>query len=105
MVLRVYIGSLDKCGHRPLYEAIADKARSCGIAGATVVRGIMGFGKSRIIHATTIFRLRQNVPIIIEMIDTPERIDAFLPYLDDIIEDGLVTVNKAQVVSFHHCGA
>ena len=99
IILRIFVSSLDKCDHKPLYEAIVDKARSCGIAGATVIRGIMGFCKSGCIHTTTIFRLTQDMPIIIEIIDTPERIDAFLPSLDAMIEDGLVTVTKARVIS------
>jgi hypothetical protein len=99
-LLRIFIGESDKHGHRPLYEGIVEEARKRGMAGATVVRGVMGFGKASRIHTAKILRLSMDLPIVIEIVDKPERIAAFLPDLDKMIEDGLVTLEPVQVIKY-----
>jgi PII-like signaling protein len=101
-LLRIFIGESDRHGHRPLYEVVVEEARKRGMAGATVTRGLMGFGKNSRIHTAKILRLSEDLPIVIEIVDTPERIDAFLPELDAMIDDGLVTLEKIQVVTYRH---
>ena len=103
-LLRIFIGESDKHGHRPLYEAIVEEARKRGMAGATVLRGVMGFGKASRIHTIKILRLSEDLPIVIEIVDKPERIAAFLPDLDNMVEDGLVTLESVQVVKYHADG-
>ena len=102
--LRIYIGESDKHGHRPLYEAIVGEARRRGMAGATVVRGVMGFGKNSRIHTAKILRLSEDLPLLIEIVDTPERIAEFLPYLDAAVTNGLVTVDPVRAVLYRHSG-
>ncbi len=103
-LLRIFIGESDKHGHRPLYEAIVEEARKRGMAGATVLRGVMGFGKASRIHTIKILRLSEDLPIVIEIVDKPERIAAFLPDLDNMVQDGLVTLESVQVVKYHADG-
>src|SRR5256885_6602677 len=91
-LLRIFVGETDKLGHIPLYEAIVLKAREAGLAGATVTRGVMGFGKKSVVHTAKILRLSEDMPMIIEMVDSLERIEAFLPALDGLIREGLVTI-------------
>jgi len=104
-LLRIFIGESDKHGHRPLYEAIVEEARKRGMAGATVLRGVMGFGKASRIHTIKILRLSEDLPIVIEIVDKPERIAAFLPDLDNMVQDGLVTLESVQVIKYHADGA
>lgn len=99
-LLRIFIGESDKHGHHTLYEAIVLKAREMGLAGATVVRGVMGFGKHSIIHTAKILRLSQDLPMIIEIADSLENIERFLPTLDEMIKDGLVTLEKVRVIQY-----
>ena len=99
-LLRIFIGESDHYGHRPLYEAIVEQARENGLAGATVTRGLMGFGKASRIHTAKILRLSEDLPVVIEIVDTPARIEAFLPQLDTMIGDGLVTLEKVQVITY-----
>ena len=99
-LLRVFIGEDDKADGRPLYEAIVLKARELHLAGATVLRGPMGYGHSSRIHTTKILRLSQDLPLIIEIVDSPENIQSFLPALEGIIGSGLVTLEKVQVVQY-----
>ncbi len=99
-LLRIFVGESDKHGHHPLYEAIVLKAREEGLAGATVLRGVMGFGKHSILHTTKILRLSEDMPMIIELVDSLEKIDAFLPLLDEMIKDGLVTLEKMRVIHY-----
>jgi PII-like signaling protein len=103
-LLRIFIGESDKHGHRPLCEAIVEEARKRGMAGATVLRGVMGFGKASRIHTIKILRLSEDLPIVIEIVDKPERIAAFLPDLDNMVQDGLVTLESVQVVKYHADG-
>ena len=99
-LLRVYIGESDQWHGRPLYEAIVLKAREMHLAGATVLRGPMGFGHSAHLHTTKILRLSQDLPIVIEIVDAKEKIDAFLPVLDGMMGSGLVTLEKVQVLQY-----
>jgi len=94
-VLRVFVSELDKHGHRPLYEVVVDKARKRGLVGATVIRGIMGYGASGRLPTAKILRLSEDLPVVIEIVGKPERIEAFLPELDQPIESGLVAVQNA----------
>lgn len=101
LLLRIYLGELEKFGHQPLYEAIVLKARETGLAGATVLRGPMGFGAHSHLHTAKILRLSENLPVVIEIVDTPERIDAFLPELEKMAADALVTLEKVRAIRFH----
>lgn len=100
MLLRIFIGEDDKHESRPLYEAIVLKARDMHLAGATVLRGPMGFGHSSHLHTTKILRLSQDLPLVIEIVDAKEKIDAFLPVLDRMMSSGLVTLEKVQVLQY-----
>ena len=99
-LLRVFIGESDKAGHRPLYEEIVLKAREAGLAGATVLRGVMGFGKNSILHTAKILRLSEDLPMIVEIVDSLEKVEAFVPALDEMIKDGLVTIEKVRVIHY-----
>jgi uncharacterized protein len=97
-LLRIFIGESDKCEGRSLYEWIVVKAREQGLAGATVLRGMMGFGaNSRVIHTFKVIRLSEDMPVIIEIVDTRERLEGFLGLIEDKIDAGLVTLEKAEV--------
>lgn len=100
MLLRIFIGENDRFGGRPLYEAIVLKAREQHLAGATVLRGPMGFGQSSRLHTTKILRLSEDLPLIIEIVDSEENIQAFLPLLDNMMGSGLVTLEKVQVLQY-----
>jgi uncharacterized protein len=98
VLLRIFIGESDRHGHQPLYEAIVVKAREMQMAGATVLRGPMGFGKSSHLHTAKILRLSMDLPIVIEIVDSEAKVNAFLPVLDDMMGGGLVTLEKAKVI-------
>jgi hypothetical protein len=100
VVLRIIIGESDRHRHHPLYEAIVLKARESHLAGATVLRGAMGFGKSSRLHTAKILRLSMDLPIVIEIVDSEEKIRAFLPLLDGMLGGGLVTMEKVQVIDY-----
>lgn len=97
VLLRVFIGEGDRHGGRPLYEAIVLGAREAGLAGATVLRGPMGYGRSSRLHTSKILRLSEDLPLVIEIVDLPERIEAFLPELDRLVGSGLVTLENVRV--------
>ena len=97
-LLRIFIGESDSHGHQPLYEAIVLLARRHGMAGATVLRGIMGFGADSRLHTAKILRLSEDLPIVIEIVDRPERIDELLAEMDPMIEEGLITRERARVI-------
>jgi PII-like signaling protein len=99
-VLRIFIGESDKVGHRPLYEVIVLKAREAGLAGATVLRGVMGYGKNSVLHTAKILRLSEDLPMVIEIVDSLEKVEAFLPTLDGMITDGLVTLEQIRVIQY-----
>ena len=96
-LLRIFIGEANKYDRMPLYEWIVQQARSQGMAGATVLRGIQGFGANSLIHTTKILRLSEDLPVVVEIIDTKEKIESFLQTIDHAITEGIVTVEKAQV--------
>jgi PII-like signaling protein len=100
MLLRIFIGESDRWHHQPLYEALVIKAREMHLAGATVLRGPMGFGKSSRIHTAKILRLSMDLPIVIELVDTEEKLIAFLPVLDEMMKGGLVTLEKVRVIDY-----
>jgi PII-like signaling protein len=99
-LLRIFIGEGDRWHGKPLYEAIVARARAEGLAGTTVLRGMMGFGAKSRIHTAKVLRLSEDLPIVIEIVDVAERIDKFLPQLDGMVEDGLVTLERAQVITY-----
>jgi PII-like signaling protein len=99
-LLRIFIGESDRHGHQPLYESIVLQAREAGLAGATVLRGVMGFGKHSILHTAKILRLSEDMPMIVEIVDSLENIEKFLPLLDELIKDGLVTIEKVRVIHY-----
>jgi PII-like signaling protein len=100
MLLQIFIGEDDRLGHQPLYEAIVMKARELHLAGATVLRGPMGFGHSSRLHTTKIVRLSEDLPFVIEIVDSEEKINSFLPVLDGMMASGLVTLEKVQVLQY-----
>jgi len=105
LLLRIFIGESDRWHHQPLYEAIVLKARELHIAGATVLRGSMGYGKASRLHTTKILRLSDDLPLIIEIVDSEAKINAFLPVLDSMIGGGLVTLERARVLHYRAGGA
>jgi uncharacterized protein len=100
-ILRIYIGESDVSHHKPLYEAIVLKAREVGLAGATVLRGAMGFGASSHLHTAKILRLSMDLPVLIEIVDTEEKIAGFLPYLEEVVKEGLVTLEEVRIIKYH----
>jgi uncharacterized protein len=100
LLLRVFIGENDRHGHGSLFEAIVLKAREAGLAGATVLRGTMGYGHSSRLHTAKILRLSEDLPIVVEIIDAEEKIRAFLPTLDGLMSSGLVTLERATVLLY-----
>ena len=100
MLLRIFIGESDRWDHSPLYEAIVLKAREMHLAGATVLRGPMGFGKSSRLHTTKIRRLSFDLPLVIEIVDSEENINAFLPVVDPMMTGGLITLEKVRVLAY-----
>ncbi|HWD18948.1 MAG TPA: DUF190 domain-containing protein [Verrucomicrobiae bacterium] len=99
-LLRIYIGESDRWNHKPLYEAIVLKARELEMAGATVLRGPMGFGRSSHLHTAKILRLSLDLPIVIEIVDSAEKIQALLPEIDAMVKGGLVTLEKIEVLHY-----
>jgi uncharacterized protein len=99
-LLRIFVGESDRWHGKPLYEEIVRLARRQGMAGATVLRGLEGFGADSHLHTARILRLSEDLPIVIEMVDTEERIDAILPLLDPMIAEGMVTVERVHIVSY-----
>jgi uncharacterized protein len=100
VLLRIFIGEGDRWEHKPLYEAIVLKAREAHLAGATVLRGPMGFGKSSRLHTAKILRLSMDLPLVIEIVDSEEKINSFLPVLDKMISGGLVTLENVKVIEY-----
>ncbi len=100
ILLRIFIGEADKWHHQPLYEAIVFKAREMGMAGATVLRGPLGFGAHSHLHTSKILRLSMDLPIVIEIVDSEESINKLVPLLDDMVQDGLVTLEDVRVLKY-----
>jgi PII-like signaling protein len=99
-LLRIFLGESDRHEHRPLYEAIVLKAREQHLAGATVLRGPMGFGHSSRLHTAKILRLSEDLPVVIEIVDAEEKINGFLPVLDSLMASGLVTLERVRVLRY-----
>ncbi len=100
VLLRIFIGESDRWEHKPLYEAIVLKARELHLAGATVLRGPMGFGKSSRLHTAKILRLSMDLPLVIEIVDSEDKIQGFLPVLDKMMGGGLLTLEKVRVINY-----
>jgi hypothetical protein len=100
VLLRIFLGESDRYGHHPLHEAIVLKARELHLAGATVLRGPMGFGKSSRLHTAKILRLSTDLPMVIEIVDSEAKVQAFLPELDRMMGGGLVTLEKVKVIKY-----
>jgi PII-like signaling protein len=104
-LLRVFIGESDTWHGRPLYEEIVKRVRERGLAGATVIRGIEGFGADSHLHTTRILRLSEDLPVVIEIVDTAERIEQILPLLDEMIGEGLITLERVEIIAYRGKGA
>ncbi len=102
MLLRIFIGESDRWNHQPLYEAIVLKARELHLAGATVLRGPMGFGATSRIHTAKILRLSMDLPMVIEIVDSEEKVNTLLPALDEMMGSGLVTLERVRVIHYRH---
>ena len=100
VLLRIFIAEGDRYGHHPLYEAIVLKAREVNLAGATVLRGAIGYGASHHLHTMKILRLSTDLPLVVEIVDDEAKIEAFLPELDRMMEGGLVTLEKVRVIHY-----
>ncbi|MCF7907472.1 MAG: DUF190 domain-containing protein [Candidatus Omnitrophica bacterium] len=101
-LLRIFIGESDKYKGKPLYEQIVLKARELNLAGATVLRGLMGFGADSHMHSAKILRLSEDLPVIIELVDTEENLNKLLPFLDETVQEGLITLEKVRVIKYRH---
>jgi uncharacterized protein len=101
-LLRIFIGESDKAGGRPLYEVIVEEARKRGLAGSTVLRGFLGFGANSRIHTSKVLRLSEDLPVVIEIVDAEEKIESFLPDLDRMIGEGMITLEKVRVIAYRH---
>jgi hypothetical protein len=102
VLMRIFIGESDRHGHRPLYETLVELFREEGLAGATVLRGVSGFGAHSVFHSAKLLRLSADLPMIIEVVDAQERIDAVLPRVDELMDGGLVTLEKVTVIRYSH---
>jgi PII-like signaling protein len=104
-LLRIFVGENDKWHGKPLYEAVVTKARELHLAGATVLRGPMGFGAHSRLHTVKIIRLSEDLPIIVEIVDKEEKISQILPFIDEMIQEGLVTLEKVHVIVYRANGS
>lgn len=102
VLLRIFIGESDMHHSASLYEAIVLKARELNLAGATVLRGIMGFGAESRIHSAKVLRLSEDLPIVIEIVDTEENIQKLIPFLDETVKEGLITMESVNVIKYRH---
>ena len=102
MLLRIFIGESDKYEGMPLYEKIVLKAREMNLAGATVTRGVMGFGADSRLHTSKFLRLSEDMPMVIELVDKEERLKLLIPFLDEVVEEGLITLEKVRVIKYRH---
>ncbi len=99
-LLRIMIGENDQHQGKPLYEAIVFKAKELNLAGATVIRGILGFGADSRIHTAKILRLSEDLPVVIEIVDTEEKLNTLVPFLDETVKEGLITMEKVRVIKY-----
>jgi hypothetical protein len=100
MLVRIFIGESDRWHHQPLHAALLERLRREGFAGATVFRGIAGFGARSVVHTAQILRLSEDLPVVIEVVDSEEHVQRLLPVLDEMVTEGLVTVEKARVLKY-----
>ena len=100
-LLRIYIGEADRHDGRPLYEALVELARQRGMAGATVLRGLMGYGASSRVHTTKVLRLAEDLPLVVEIVDAPDAVEAFVQAIDGMVTGGVVTIEKVRVAAHH----
>ena len=100
LLLRVFVGESDTWHGKPLYQAIVERVREAGLAGATVLRGLEGFGAHSRIHTSRILRLSEDLPVVIEIVDQPERVEAIIPTLDEMISEGLMTLERVHIVTY-----
>ena len=105
LLVRIYIGESDHVNGKPLYQAIVERLRERGLAGATVLRGIEGFGAKARVHTTRLLRLSEDLPILIEVVDQEDRIRAILPELDAMVGEGLITLERVEVIAYRASGA
>lgn len=99
-LLRIFIGESDRFDGKPLYEAIVEEARRRGLAGATVLRGVLGYGVHSRLHTSKVLRLSEDLPMVVEIVDRKERIEAFLPVLDAMVKEGLITLEDIRVIAY-----
>ncbi|MBN1663128.1 MAG: DUF190 domain-containing protein [Deltaproteobacteria bacterium] len=102
MLLRIFIGESDHVKGKALYEQIVLKARELNLAGATVVRGIMGFGADSRLHTAKLLQLSEDLPVVIELVDTEENLNKLVPFLDEVVTEGLITLEKVKVIKYRH---
>jgi uncharacterized protein len=102
VLLRAFIGEADHWKGKPVYEQIVLKARELGLAGATVLRGVMGFGASSHLHTTKVLRLSEDLPVVVEIVDTEDNLSKLRPFLDDVVQGGLITMERVKVVKYRH---
>ncbi len=105
VLMRIFIGESDKHGHIPLFEALVELFRKEGFAGATVLRGIAGFGAHSVYHTDKLLRLSHDLPIVVEVVESREKIDAVMPKIDEMMNGGMITLEKATVIRYSHPGA
>jgi hypothetical protein len=103
-LLRIFIGETDRHDGKSLYEAIVLKARELNLAGATVFRGIMGYGATSRIHSVKVLRLSEDLPVMVEIVDTEENIGRILPFLDETVTEGLITMERVSIIKYRHAG-
>jgi PII-like signaling protein len=99
-LLRVFVGESDKFDGRPLYQAIVEEARGAGLAGATVLRGLMGFGATSRLHTVKVLRISEDLPMVVEIVDSPAKIESFLSALEAMVPEGLITIEKVKVIAY-----
>lgn len=100
-LMRIFVGESDRHQKQPLYEALVELFRAQGIAGATVIKGAMGYGGKNEVHSDRLLRLSSDLPVIVEVVDSEEKIDAVLPLIEGMFQGGLITLEKARVINFH----
>lgn len=102
VLMRIFIGESDRHGHRPLYEALVELLRKEGLAGATVLRGVSGFGAHSVYHTQKLLDLSADLPLIVEVVDSQDKIDAVMPWIDEMMGGGMITLEKVSVVRYAH---
>ena len=102
LLLRIFVGEADTWDGKPLYEQIVLRAKELNLAGATVVRGVMGFGANSRVHSAKMLRLSEDLPVVIEIVDTEEKLEQLFPFLDESVEEGLITMEKVKIIKYRH---